>query len=137
MASSTPWPTKAVNKGALGQTTLLTSWLTLRNGNDSIRVQCLWDSGSESSFFHPGLLPFATHQKKIDFKIETLSCKAKKPEVVKGIEASFEVEIPGGGTVQLNLLQHRALESRSMCVKPKLSTCSSILLLSISYNRMD
>ena len=34
-------------------------------------------------------------------------------------------EIPWGGTVQLNLLQHRGLESRSMCVKPKLLTCSS------------
>ena len=91
MASSTPWPTEAVNKSALGQTTLLTCWLTLQNGNDSIRVQSLWDSESESSFFNQGLLPFATHQRRIDFKLETLSCVAKKPEVVKGIEASFEV----------------------------------------------
>ena len=61
MASSSPWPANTVNKGALGQTTLLTSWLTLQNVNDSIRVQCVWDSESESGFFHPGLLAFATH----------------------------------------------------------------------------
>ena len=125
MASSTPWPTEAVNKGALGQTTLLTCWLTLQNGNDSIRVQSLWDSESESSFFNQGLLPFATYQRRIDFKLETLSCVAKKPEVVKGIEASFEVEVQGGNTVQLNLISHHGMEARQLQTKPKLLTCSS------------
>ena len=86
-------------------------------------VRVLWDSGSESSFFHPALLPFVTHQRKIDFKLETLSCEAKKPEKVKGIEASFEVEIPGGSTVQLNLLQHEGLKTRNMPIKAKLLTC--------------
>ena len=99
VANISPWPQQVLNKGGLGQQTLLTSKITLKNGDDSVSVKVLWDSGSESSFFHPALLPFATHQRKIDFKLETLSCEAQKPEIVKGIEASFEVELPGVSTV--------------------------------------
>ena len=58
---------KSENRGKLGSQTLLTSEITLLNGDDSITVQCLWDSGSESSFFHPGLLPFALQQRKQSF----------------------------------------------------------------------
>ena len=97
--------------------------MKLENGDDIVSVRVLCDSGSDSSFFHPALLSFATHQRKIDFKLETLSCKAKKPEIVKGIEASFEVEIPGGSTVQLNLLQHEGLKTRNIPIKAKLLTC--------------
>ena len=43
-------------------------------------------------------------------------------EVVKGIEASFEVESLGG-TVQLNLLQHEGLKARNLNMKAKLLTC--------------
>ena len=64
-------------------------------------------------------MPFATHQRKIDFKLETLSCEAQKLEIVKGIETSFEVELPGGSTVQLNLLQHESLKTRNMPIKEK------------------
>ena len=71
VANSSPWPRQVLNKGGLGQ-------ITLKNGDDSVSVRVLWDSGSESSFFHPALLPFATHQRKIDFKLEPLLCKAKK-----------------------------------------------------------
>ena len=42
---------------------------------------------------------------------------------MKGIEASFEVEIPGGSTVQLNLLQHEGIKSRNLNMKAKLLTC--------------
>ena len=42
---------KSKNRGKLGSQTLLTSEIKLLNGEDSITVQCLWDSGSESSFF--------------------------------------------------------------------------------------
>ena len=79
------------NKGCLGQTTLLTSWVTLRNGDDSIKIQWVWDSGTESGFFHQGLLPFALQQRKQSFKIETFSTTTTAPETVHGVEAAFEV----------------------------------------------
>ena len=96
VANSSPWPQQVMNKGCLGQQTLLISQITLKNKDDSVSVKVVWDSRSESSFFHPALLPFPTHPRKIGFILETLSCKAQKPEIVKGIEASFEVELPGG-----------------------------------------
>ena len=65
VANSSPWPQQVLNKGGLGQQTLLTSQITLKNGDDSVSVKVLWDSGSESSFFHPELLPFATHPIRI------------------------------------------------------------------------
>ena len=68
VVNSSPWPQQVLNKGGLGQQTLLTSQITQKNGDDSVSVRVLWDSGSESSFFHPALLPYATHQRKIDFK---------------------------------------------------------------------
>ena len=64
VANSSPWPQQVLDKGGLGQQTLLTSHITLKNGDDSVSVKVLWDSGSESSIFHPALLPFATHQRK-------------------------------------------------------------------------
>ena len=49
-ASSSPWPLQVLNKGGLGQQTLLTSKITLKNGNESVSVRVLWDSGSESIY---------------------------------------------------------------------------------------
>ena len=57
------WAYDSANKGSLGSSTLLTSELTLLNGEDTIKVNCLWDMGSESSFFSPALLPFGTDQR--------------------------------------------------------------------------
>ena len=42
---------------------------------------------------------------------------------MKAIEASFEVELPGGKTVQLNLMQHKGLKTMNMPIKAKLITC--------------
>jgi hypothetical protein len=65
VANSRPWPPQVLNKGGLGQQTLLTSQITIKNGDDSVRVKVFWDSGSESCFFHPALFPFATHKRKL------------------------------------------------------------------------
>ena len=65
------WGYETINKGTLGSSTLLTSTLTLVYQGDSCQVEALWDSGSESSFFHPALLPFATITRKHAFKLET------------------------------------------------------------------
>ena len=119
------WGFDSINKVSLGSSTLLTSGITLINGHDTIQINCLWDSGSESSFFSPALLPFATNQRQTSFKIETLSPSASKPEVVHGIEAAFQVAIPDGEVIQLSLLQHMGLQTRNMTLKPKVLTCSA------------
>ena len=119
------WGYESINRGPLGSSTLLTSTLTLVYQGDSCQVKALWDSGSESSFFHPALLPFATNTRKQAFKLETLSPSATQPEVVHGVEATFDVAIPGTNTlVQLSLLQHEGLQLRNMKLKAKLLTCS-------------
>ena len=81
------------------------------------------DLGSESSFFHPALLPFSLQQRQQSFKFETLACSTNAPETDHGVEAVFEVAVPGGGRVQPNLLKHMGLEKRTMGLKPKLLTC--------------
>ena len=93
------WSYKCVNRGSLGSASLLTSSLTLVNGDDTITVEALWDPGSESSFFSAALLPFAVSQRNQSFKIETLSPSATKAEVVHGVEAAFQVAVPGGEKV--------------------------------------
>ena len=57
------WSHHCINKGSLGSASLLTSSLTLINGDDTIQVKALWDAGSESSFFLAALLPFAVSQR--------------------------------------------------------------------------
>ena len=95
-----------MNRGSLGSASLLTSSLTLVNEGDTITIEALWDPGSESSFFSSDLLPFAVNRRDQSFKIETLSPSATTAEVVHGVEAAFQVQIPGGETVPLRLLQH-------------------------------
>ena len=94
-------------------------------GEETITIEALWDPGSESSFFSAALLPFALSQRDQSFKIETLSPSATKPEIIHGVEAVFQVAVPGGETVNLRLLQHSGLENRQMKLKPKLVTCSA------------
>ena len=119
------WSYQCINRGSLGSASLLTSTLTLVNGDDSITVEALWDPGCESSLFSAALVPFAVSQRDQSFKIETLSPSATKPEVVHGVEAIFQVAVPGGEMVTLSLLQHTGLENRQIKLKPKLLTCSS------------
>ena len=107
------WTHHCVNWGSLGSPSLLTSTLTLVNEGDSITIQALWDPGSESSFFSSDLLPFSINQRKVRFKLETLSARATQAERVDGLEASFQVKIPGGDVVNLRLLQHSGLELRA------------------------
>ena len=63
------WTLDSINKGTLGSSTLLTSSITLVKEGETIQVNCLWDSGSESRFFSPALLPFATNQRQTSFEI--------------------------------------------------------------------
>ena len=119
------WSYQCIKRGSLGSASLLTSILTLVKGDYSITVKALWDPGSESSFFSAALLPFAVSQRDQTFKIEPLSPSATKPEVVHGVDAVFQVAVPGGEMVTLSLLQHTGLENRQMKLKPKLLTCSS------------
>ena len=119
------WTQNCVNKGSLGSPSLLTSSITLVSiTGDTITIEALWDPGSESSFFSSDLLPFATNQRKVRFKLETLSASATQAETVNGLEASFQVQVPGGDLVSLRLLQHSGLQLRSHQLKSKILTCS-------------
>ena len=121
------WTQNCVNRGSLGSPSLMTSSLTLVNEGDTITVEALWDPGSESSFFASDLLPFATNQRNIRFKLETLSASATQAETVNSLEASFLVQVPGGELVSLRLLQHTGLELRAHQLKSKILTCSKNL----------
>ena len=118
------WTKTCVNQGSLGSASLLTISLTLGNGGDTITVEALWDPGSESSFFSSDLVLFAFNKRNQTFKIETLSLSATKPEIVHGLEAPFQLQIPGGEAVTLCLLQHSGLELRALKFKSKILTCS-------------
>ena len=118
------WAKRCVNRGSLGSAGLLTSSLTLVNENDTITVEALWDPGSKLSFFYSDLLPFSVDRRDQSFKIETQSPSATTAEVVHGVEAAFQVQIPGGEPVTLPLLQHSGLELRALKLKSKLLTCS-------------
>ena len=83
------WGFDSIIKGSLGSSTLLMSNITLVNGQDTIQVNCLWDSGWESTFFSPALLPFATQQQQTTFKIETLSPSASRSDFVHRIEVAL------------------------------------------------
>ena len=118
------WTQSCVNRGSLGSPSLLTSSLTLINEEDTLTIQALWDPGSESSFFSSDLLPFACHKRDVSFKLETLSASAVKAETVHGLEAAFQVQVPGGECVTLRMLQHSGLELRAHKLKSKILTCS-------------
>ena len=100
-------------------------------------VKALLDPGSESSFFFSDLLPFAVNKTDQSFKIETLSPNATKPEVVHGLEAPFQVQIPEGETVTLRLLQHSGLELRALKLKSKILTCSEGLANKYNLERAE
>ena len=118
------WAKRCLNRKSLGSASLLTSSLTLANENDNITVEALWDPGSESTFFASDLLPFSVDRREQSFKIETLYPSATTTEVVHGVEAAFDVLIPGGETVTLRLLQHTGMELRDLKLKNKLLTYS-------------
>ena len=64
------------------------------------------------------------NQRDQSFIIETLSPSASEPEVVHGLEAAFQVVVPGGETVTLRLLQHTGLEFQALKLKSKILTFS-------------
>ena len=118
------WSYQCINRGSLGSASLLTSALTLINGDDSITVEALWDHGSKSSFFSAALFPIAVSQRDQSVKIETLSQNASEPEVVHRVGAVFQEAVPGGEMVTLSLLQNTCLEICQMKSKSKLLACS-------------
>ena len=73
------WVKRCVNRGSLGSASLLTSSLTLVNEGDTITVEAF---GTRAANFP-------------SFTIETLSPSATTAEVVHGVEAALQVQIPG------------------------------------------
>ena len=53
MAMQAGTSVQAENKGRLGDPAPLKSVITVKKGGDMMMVGCLFDGGSESSYFHP------------------------------------------------------------------------------------
>ena len=71
-------------------------------------VSCLFDSGSESSYFHPDLERMATSRKRKRFQLETLSMEGKVEEV-DGLMVSFDAIMADGQVTNLEALMHNGL----------------------------
>ena len=70
------------NRGGIGDGASLTSYITLRRGQEVVTVGALLDAGSEASYFHPSIERFGVSTKKKCFKLETLSTTGDGPEDV-------------------------------------------------------
>ena len=69
------------NKGRLGDPASLTGWVTIKKGADVMMIPCLYDGGSESTYFHPELEPMGILRRKKTFHLETLSMQGQVEEV--------------------------------------------------------
>ena len=113
----------SVNKGGIGRPASLYTVMTLLNGEDRLRVNVLIDSGSESSYYCPAIEAMAVRSEPRNFRIETLAMSGARPQVHRGLQSSFIVEMAqGGGKLQIDLLRHDGLERRRMKLRPKLLT---------------
>ena len=111
------------NRGGLGKPSPVVTWITILKDGEQLRVQALVDSGSESSYFSPDLLPMAVTKRPITFRLETLSTTAATKEKVSGLEAGFTVLRSSGETLRINLIRHDGLGRRDVQLKSKLLTC--------------
>ena len=118
--------TESVNRGALGRPASLYTVMTFMKGNQRVKVNCLIDGGSESSFYSPAIETLAIASKPRHFKIENLSMGEEETPVHKGVQATFTIETGGRGGQQLriDLLQHSGLFKRKMRTRSKLLTVS-------------
>ena len=96
------------NKGRLGDPASLTGWVTLKKGADVTMVPCLYDSGSESTYFHPELEPMGLSRRKKTFYLETLSMQGGV-EQVDGLIVTFEAVMADGQTRKIEALKHHGL----------------------------
>ena len=111
-------PPPAENRGQLGHPAPLTSQITLKKNGETMLVSALFDSGSESSYFHPDLERMATSRRRKRFQLETLSMSGKTEEV-DGLLVSFEAIMANGQVVKLEALLHHGLGKSSTMLRSK------------------
>ena len=108
----------AENWGQLGHPAPLTSKITLKKDGQTMLVPCLFDSGSESSYFHPDLERMETSRRRKRFQLETLSMSGKTEEV-DGLLVTFEAIMAKGQVVNLEALLHHGLGKSGTMLRSK------------------
>ena len=108
----------AKNRGQLGHPAPLTSQVTLKKDGQTMLVSCLFDSGLESSYFHPDLERMATSQRRKRFQLETLSMEGNVEEV-DGLMVSFEAIMADGQVKNLEALMHNGLGKSGTMLRSK------------------
>ena len=96
------------SKGRLGDSAGLTGWVTFKKGADVTMIPCLYDSGSESTYFHPKLEPMGISRRKKTFHLKTLSMQGEVEEV-DGLKVTFEAVMADGTVRKIEALKHHGL----------------------------
>ena len=81
-------------------------------------VSCLFDGGSESSYFHPDLERMATSRRRKRFHLETLSMEGKVEEV-DGLMVTFEAIMADGQVKKIEALMHNGLGKSGTMLRSK------------------
>ena len=76
-------------------------------------VGCLFDGGSESTYFHPNM---ATSRRRKFFHLETLSMQGQVEEV-DGLLVSFEAVMAEGQVKKIEALKHHGLGKSGTIIK--------------------
>ena len=71
-------------------------------------VPCLYDGGSESTYFHPEMEPMGILRRKKTFHLETLSMQGQVEEV-DGLIVTFEAIMADGQVRKIEALKHHGL----------------------------
>ena len=106
------------NRGRLRDPAPLTSVLTVRRGADLMTVGFIFNSGSESSYFHPDMERIGVTRRKKQFQLETLSMGGEV-EAVDGLLVGFDVLMASGEVLQLQALKHHGLGKSGTMLRAK------------------
>ena len=105
----------------------ITSLITIKRGNDYVTVAALFDSGSESSYFHPDLERLGVTRKAKNFTLETLSMEGTQ-EAVQGLQVGFDILMANGDLNQIQLLRHDGLGKSDTQLRGKVLTVPGSML---------
>ena len=81
-------------------------------------VGCLYDSGSESSYFHPEMERMGTSRRRKVFQLETLSMQGQVKEV-DGLVVTFEAIMADGQVKRIEALKHHGLGKSGHMLRAK------------------
>ena len=96
------------NKVCLGDPASITGWVTVKKGADVMMVACLYDGGSESTYFHPEMERMGVSRRKKIFQLETLLMQGQVEEV-DGLVVTFKAVMADGQVKKIEALKHHGL----------------------------